>query len=111
MAKKVKRTLPGFASVLSGGSFEILEEIVCNQYEEFLYLFDLLKDSCDDIKKLEYKEKEGDKLVIQVHTESSELAFGLHNRAIAVIEGICSHKCEAELSCAGSTLKIKIMKL
>ena len=34
MSKKVKKTLPGFASSMSGGNMDVLKKIVKNHYKE-----------------------------------------------------------------------------
>ena len=77
MSKKIKATLPFFATSITGGYLESLEDLIHNQYQEFLYVFYLLKDSTDLIRTLCHREKEEGKLSITVIATSEEDALSL----------------------------------
>ena len=51
---KKTKTIPRFATMLSGGKFDVLETIIKDQYEELLCMFRYLKEDLDDIVNLEY---------------------------------------------------------
>ena len=86
--KKMKSTLPSFAESISNGRIEELEDLMCTHYDEFLTIFHLLKDSVDDIARLEYKEKSDGKLTINVHTITIKQAEDIKNVTLTIIRKI-----------------------
>ena len=95
--KKMKSTLPSFAESISNGRIEELEDLMCTHYDEFLTIFHLLKDSVDDIARLEYKEKSDGKLTINVHTitikqaedkQSAQIVFTVSEKDTGTINNL-----------------------
>lgn len=108
-AKKLNKTLPCFVSNISHGEMEILEELIGSQYEEFRYIFDLLKSFVDEITQLEHKESDSGKLVIHVHTESTKAAREIFNEAQQYMESN-DGKCKGDISTTGMVVKLKITR-
>lgn len=108
--KKVKSTLPSFAESISNGKIEELEELMCEHYDEFLMIFKLLKDSVDDISRLEYKEKENGKMTIHVHTITIKSAEDIRKSGTKILKSIEDPKCDGDISVMANIVKIKLTK-
>lgn len=108
--KKVKSTLPSFAESISEGNIDSLEDLICRHYDEFLCLFQVLKDSVSDITRLEYKEKEDGKMTIHVHTDTFNSAERIVKKAKRSLSDIGNENCESDISLMVNIVKIKIIK-
>ena len=108
--KKMKSTLPSFAESISNGRIEELEDLMCTHYDEFLTIFHLLKDSVDDIARLEYKEKSDGKLTINVHTITIKQAEDIKKSATKILKEIEDSACDGEISAMANIVKIKLTK-
>lgn len=108
--KKMKSTLPSFAESISDGKIEELEDLMCTHYDEFLMIFHLLKDSVDDISRLEYKEKSDGKLTIHVHTITIKGAEDIKKSATNILKELEESSCDGEISVMANVVKIKLTK-
>lgn len=108
--KKMKSTLPSFAESISNGKIEELEDLMCTHYDEFLMIFHLLKDSVDDISRLEYKEKSDGKLTIHVHIITIKGAEDIKNSASKILKELEDSSCDGEISVMANVVKIKLTK-
>ena len=108
--KKMKSTLPSFAESISNGRIEELEELMCTHYDEFITIIHLLKDSVDDIARLEYKEKSDGKLTINVHTITIKQADDIKKTASTILNEIEDSACDGEISAMANIVKIKLTK-
>lgn len=69
---KKTKTIPRFATMLSGGKFDVLETIIKDQYEELLCMFRYLKEDLDDIVNLEYHNNDDSNPRMKKRTDSME---------------------------------------
>ena len=69
---KKTKTIPRFATMLSGGKFDVLETIIKDQYEELLCMFRYLKEDLDDIVNLEYHNNDDSNPRMKNRTDSME---------------------------------------
>ena len=107
MSKKVKKTLPGFASSMSGGNMDVLKKIVKNHYKEFLQVYRMLENSVDGIVSLDYEDLDGKNLSIQVTMEDTTTARNLQNSAQLILEKNMS-RYGGMVSCYGKSVEISI---
>lgn len=106
--KKVKSTLPSFAESISEGNIDALEDLMCRHYDEFLCLFQVLKDSVSDITRLEYKEKEDGKMTIHVHTDTFVSSERLAKKVKKMLLEAKNDQCDGEISVLANIVKIKL---
>lgn len=67
------RNLPSYICTMSNGDYDILEEIICKKYHEFLNCYWLLKEYTEFIEDIKYDDSEKEKLIVDVKMEKLNL--------------------------------------
>ena len=110
-AKKKKKTIPQFATMLSGGKIDILETIIRDQYEEFLYIFRCLEEDMDRIKSLGYNHDKEKCLTISVTLNTVNEAQTLYDKLSAISEEKSSNPYELNLENTNNELIIELIRI
>jgi hypothetical protein len=73
------RCMPSYVCTMSQGDCDVLEDIFCHKYHEFISCYWLLKEYSEFISDMKYDDTEKDRLVIDIKLDKLNLDDVLHS--------------------------------